>query len=63
MNELVKKQANALSIPLIDLTETFAAQYAQDGQPFDFPHDSHWNAHGHAVAARVIATKLRGFDF
>jgi lysophospholipase L1-like esterase len=61
MNELVKEQANALSIPLIDLTDAFAAQYEQDGQPFDFPHDSHWNAHGHAVAAQAIATKLRGF--
>lgn len=48
--------ARSLGIPTIDLLPAFNAAHA--AAPHDrltFPHDEHWTAHGHAVAAEAIA--------
>lgn len=43
---------------VVDLETAFRAAFAKDRQPFEPTIDAHWNAHGHAVAAAAIATKL-----
>jgi hypothetical protein len=49
-------QAAAEGIEVIDLEPEFRAEFAQHGTRFDYlPVDGHWNAQGHAVAAREIA--------
>ena len=44
-----------LGIPVLDLTD---ALWSEQGRAY-FPHGGHWNARGHAVAAREIARFLR----
>jgi lysophospholipase L1-like esterase len=41
------------AIPLIDLTDAFAAQ-ARRGRVLIFPHDDHWTPAGHALAAQTL---------
>ncbi len=52
--------AAAHGFHVLDLQPVLAADYAEDGQRFEFPIDSHWNARGHDVAARAIAERLEG---
>ena len=42
------------SIPFIDLQPAFSGQ-----RDVLLPFDKHWNAHGHAIAARAVAAVLR----
>lgn len=39
---------------VLDLDPPFFAHYRATGERFEFPHDDHWNAAGHAVAAEAI---------
>ena len=44
---------------MIDLLPAFLAEYQSSGQPLHHKYeDRHWNARGHAVAARVVAEAL-----
>lgn len=45
------------SVPCLDLTPAFREKRRQ-GIPLHFRHDGHWNAEGHALAARVTAPFL-----
>lgn len=58
LNSMVAKVTRELDIPFIDLHPIFAECYAQYGEHFEFIHDKHWNAKGHAVAARAVARML-----
>jgi hypothetical protein len=59
MTELVKKEARLLKLPVVDLAEAFTVQYELDGQRFESQYDGHWNAHGHAIAAKAMLPVLR----
>lgn len=53
VHDLVRETAAARGIPLIDLTADFAAAM-QRGEVVVFPHDQHWNAAGHRLAASLL---------
>jgi hypothetical protein len=50
--------AAAKGYGVLDLDPVFRQAYAADREKFDFPIDSHWNAHGHAVVAAAIHASL-----
>lgn len=62
-NELVGQTAQALAIPLLDLTDAFATDYAAHQQRFDFLDDSHWNERGHTLVGTTLAATLRALDW
>jgi lysophospholipase L1-like esterase len=59
LNRLVADTAARHHIPLVDLEPVFLADWQANHRRFDFDADSHWNEHGHAVAAAAIAQALR----
>jgi hypothetical protein len=44
-------RAEAKGYEVIDLDPLFQADYRRNRQPFEFPHDGHWNSTAHGVAA------------
>lgn len=52
------RAAASLKIPIIDLGPAQAADYQQHGQPFEFPHDAHWNAYAHQIVADAVAREI-----
>ncbi len=54
MRRYILSAAAARGHVAIDLQDAFIADYAERGQRFEFPTDSHWNGLGHAVAADAI---------
>jgi hypothetical protein len=58
LNELMAAASRAHGIPFLDLTDHFAAVYAERGLRFESPLDAHWNELGHREAARALATQL-----
>lgn len=49
----------ALRVPFIDLVPAFRASAATDAGALFHPLDGHWNARGHALAARTVAPYVR----
>jgi hypothetical protein len=62
LNELMAAASRAHEIPFLDLTDHFAAVYAERGLRFESPLDAHWNELGHREAARALATQLVDFS-
>jgi hypothetical protein len=58
LNVIARELTRELSLPLLDLQDTFAAHYARAGQRFEFPFDWHWNALGNRLAGEAIARLL-----
>lgn len=58
LNRLAADTAARHHIPFIDLEPVFLADWQSKHRRFDFDADSHWNEHGHAVAAAAIARVL-----
>lgn len=56
-NDLLREFCAAEGIPMVDLTDVLERQ-VQSGRQVYFPDDTHWNAHGHDVAARELARFL-----
>lgn len=54
---VVRKVAESLEIPFIDLLPPFKARAAR-GELLYYPFDSHWNPAGRQVAAQVTAARL-----
>jgi lysophospholipase L1-like esterase len=59
LNRLAAETAARHHLPFLDLEPVFVADWRANHRRFDFDADSHWNEHGHAVAAAAIAQKLR----
>ena len=56
----LQSTAARLSIPLLDLSQTFVSLVRQQGpQRLSFDCDDHWNARGHAEAAPALLQLLR----
>jgi lysophospholipase L1-like esterase len=53
VHAMIRDVAAREGIPLIDLSESFYARAGQ-GQVLVFPHDEHWTAAGHRVAAEAL---------
>jgi lysophospholipase L1-like esterase len=58
LNRLAERLAAAHGIPFLDLHEAFAADWSMHGRRFEFRHDTHWNEHGHALAADAVADRM-----
>ena len=43
---------------VVDLTQPFRTAFLTTGQSSSWPHDGHWNARGHQLAAEVITSHL-----
>ena len=52
--------ARAKGYVVVDMEPRFREAFAIDGKRFEFATDSHWNAHGHAIAAAAIYEALYG---
>lgn len=55
---LIGELSAGRGIATLDLTPFLAAAYEHEGRPLYFAADGHWNAEGHAVAAKAIADWL-----
>lgn len=55
----LRSVADALGVPFLDLGPAFERSLAQGRGPLQIEGDGHWNAEGHAVAARAMAPFLR----
>lgn len=62
INQMVAQLCEIHELECIDLTQAFARDYAQNKVAFNFPMDNHWNAHAHALAAKVLEDYLRHND-
>lgn len=54
-NQLAGEITDELDIDFIDLTDTFTADYAQYGEPFNSELDAHWNERGHRIVAEAVS--------
>lgn len=59
MRTRLMEKARAQGFRVVDTEPLFKASFARDGRRFDFPHDLHWNSHGHEVVAAAVAEALR----
>lgn len=55
MRVYLLETGTARGFDMVDLQPAFVAAYRATGQRFEFEHDAHWNATGHAVVARAVA--------
>src|SRR5262245_47349146 len=49
-----REEAEARTYEVIDLDPIFFSRYRATSERFEYPNDGHWNAAGHAVAARAL---------
>jgi hypothetical protein len=54
MRRAFRARGQALGYEVIDVDPFFFDHLHQTGEPGNFPHDFHWNATGHGVAAAAI---------
>lgn len=54
ISEKMEAVCRRRGVGFIDLTAEMVADWRAHQQPFHFPHNPHWNAHGHEVHARAI---------
>lgn len=60
LNRLAGGVAAGLGLPFLDLSNTFAADYARDAEPFEFPYDWHWNGRANALAGKAVSAIILG---
>lgn len=58
LNELAAELTGELGLPLLDLQDTFAADFARTGQVFEYAYDWHWNVHANRIVGQAIARFL-----
>jgi hypothetical protein len=58
LNRIAKSAAATLGIAFLDLDPTFARDWAEHRQRFNFSSDVHWNARAHALAGEAITRLL-----
>ena len=49
-----REEAEARTYEVIDLDPLFVSRYRATSERFEYPNDVHWNAAGHAVAAKAL---------
>jgi len=59
MNRLLEGQTGSYGFHFIDLTESFAEEFARNSNKFENRYDYHWNENGHAVASEALLKMLR----
>jgi len=57
--DAVRSWAAASGVPDLDLVPCFREAFEKTGGWYHYRHDKHWNAAGHALAARCLAADLR----
>lgn len=60
LNEGLKRSAEKFEIELIDLSDTFQANWKSNQKRFDWEFDEHWNEYGHKLISETL-TKLTPF--
>ena len=53
-NSALKKSAKKFSVPVVDLTETFAEDWQKSKRRFDWEVDDHWNGYGHLIIGQTL---------
>jgi hypothetical protein len=59
MNRIAAEASAGAGLTFIDLTREFARDYQDHHIRFEFPHDGHWNARAHGLAAHQVCTTLQ----
>jgi hypothetical protein len=59
MNRIASEASAAAGLAFVDLTPFFELDYRDHRARFEFPHDGHWNARAHGLAARIVCRVLR----
>ena len=59
INGMTAEVAAKHGIELLDLQGVFEKDYAENGRPFEFVHDGHWNAYAHELVAKHLARLIR----
>jgi lysophospholipase L1-like esterase len=54
--KVMKDLCEQAGVMLVDLTEGFRQAAGAQPERYYFPHDEHWNAAGHALAGRLLAS-------
>jgi hypothetical protein len=54
LNKMVQELAYSHQLPLLDLSELFAKDYAKHQRAHQFRFDGHWNAYAHSLVAGAI---------
>lgn len=55
---MLQAQGQQWRFDVIDLTEPFRSDFLATGQSSSWPHDGHWNARGHQLAAEFLTSYL-----
>lgn len=55
MRQYFSEVAEKLGYDVIDMQPVFIAEHTASGSRFEFPDNGHWNATGHALAARQVS--------
>jgi len=58
-NGLLRRKAEKYGLVFLDLTGPFSESFRRDGVKFESKFDYHWNAHGHAVAAKALMETIQ----
>lgn len=58
--DAVREWADGSGVPALDLVPCFREAFEKTGRWYHYRHDKHWDAAGHALAARCLAGRLRG---
>ncbi|MGH7819647.1 MAG: hypothetical protein ACREQ9_07735, partial [Candidatus Binatia bacterium] len=58
MNEIAARASAEAGVTLLDLTRDFERDFREHGTRFEFPHDGHWNARAHGIAAEAVCGAL-----
>lgn len=55
LNAMVAGAAQIAHVPFLDLTDTFARDYARSQLRFEYPYDWHWNARANRLVGETLA--------
>lgn len=54
LRAMMREVTRDAAVDLLDLHESFSADYGRNRRRFNFANDYHWNEHGHDLAAQAI---------
>lgn len=58
LNDIARDVTTKLDVPLVDMHQVFAQDFAAFGEKFEYDYDWHWNRRGNWLVARAAANLL-----